>query len=442
MTIVALHQHGTCVALYMTMAQHNNLGLPTIVLTTFMLGAAGCGGGARTTDKTTFNISGTVSGDVASGITVSLTDTTMATTSTLTDASGHFSFDGLANGRYTITSSLTGYTFSPDVLCVAVNGNDVLDQNFSATATAASTAPPATVGATYYGVSGTVSGAAGAVSGMELDMVSSSYTAYLNSYPDSAGNYHFAPGDYGPSWLGLPNGSSITITPSHAGYTFIPPSITSAVNGSNVTNLNFVAFANTPANATSYSISGMVSGAVTSGVTVSLTGASKTSTSTGTNGYYSFAGLANGSYTITPSCAGYNFDPASITVTVNGGNVINYFTSIKGPTSGSAPTSFDLSGTVFNGPSSGVVVEATDLSSGLSFVVWTDGAGNYDFAWSNIPAGSNMLAGPFILVPSFPGYTFSPSRLTVTVNGSGKIPYLYFAAPSPVHVVAPPPSGE
>jgi hypothetical protein len=66
---------------------------------------------------------------------------------------------------------------------------------------------------------------------------------------------------------------------------------------------------------TTYAISGTVSGAVASGVTVSLTGAATLSTTTDSSGNYSFAGLANGSYTVAPSLAGYSFTPASLAVT-------------------------------------------------------------------------------------------------------------------------------
>ena len=71
---------------------------------------------------------------------------------------------------------------------------------------------------------------------------------------------------------------------------------------------------------TTYSISGTMSGAVTSGVTMSLTGAATATTTTGTGGTYTFSGLANGSYTVTPSLSGYTFSPTSTSVTISGAN--------------------------------------------------------------------------------------------------------------------------
>lgn len=78
----------------------------------------------------------------------------------------------------------------------------------------------------------------------------------------------------------------------------------------------------TPAPPT-YTVSGRVTttgGAPASGVTVSLPGAIGTAT-TDAFGDYSFSGLASGTYTVTPSKAGYEFAPPSRSVPVSGANV-------------------------------------------------------------------------------------------------------------------------
>jgi hypothetical protein len=67
-----------------------------------------------------------------------------------------------------------------------------------------------------------------------------------------------------------------------------------------------------------YSISGTVSGPA--GVTVTLSGAATGQTTTDGAGHYAFAGLANGSYTVTPSLPGYVLGPANRPVTLAGGN--------------------------------------------------------------------------------------------------------------------------
>ena len=69
-----------------------------------------------------------------------------------------------------------------------------------------------------------------------------------------------------------------------------------------------------------YAISGRISGAQAHQVTVSLSGtalgADRTSR-TDSSGAYSFDGVPKGVYTITPSLAGYHFNPASAPATVN-----------------------------------------------------------------------------------------------------------------------------
>ena len=72
-----------------------------------------------------------------------------------------------------------------------------------------------------------------------------------------------------------------------------------------------------------YYISGTVtfSGNPLLGATISLAGTRSTTTTTDSSGYYSFTGLANGSYTVTPSGLGYTYTPSSIAVTMYGANV-------------------------------------------------------------------------------------------------------------------------
>ena len=122
------------------------------------------------------------------------------------------------------------------------------------------------------------------------------------------------------SFTGLVNGA-YTITPSKSGYSFNPSSRNPTVSGGDVPNQDFTA---TPVGST-YTISGTVTsgGAGLSGVTITLSGAATLSTTTNANGYYSFSGLANGQYTITPSKSGYSFNPSSRNPTVNGQDVPN-----------------------------------------------------------------------------------------------------------------------
>lgn len=78
-----------------------------------------------------------------------------------------------------------------------------------------------------------------------------------------------------------------------------------------------------------YNISGTVSGGATnnSGVVIKLSGTATMSSTTATGGYYIFNGLANGSYTVTPTLVGYTFaSPSampSTTVTVSNNSFSN-----------------------------------------------------------------------------------------------------------------------
>jgi len=67
-----------------------------------------------------------------------------------------------------------------------------------------------------------------------------------------------------------------------------------------------------------YDISGTVTGAAD--VTITLSGDASATTITDVSGNYSFTGIANGSYTVTPSVTWYAFNPPSEPVVVSGAN--------------------------------------------------------------------------------------------------------------------------
>ena len=127
---------------------------------------------------------------------------------------------------------------------------------------------------------------------------------------DASGNYSFT---------GLDNGS-YTITPSRTGFTFSPTNSPRTVSGADITAVNFAA---TPVQAVTYSISGQVTsnGSGLSGITMALTGASSATAITDASGNYTFTGLDNGSYTITPSRTGFTFSPTNSPRTVSGADI-------------------------------------------------------------------------------------------------------------------------
>ena len=160
---------------------------------------------------TTYAISGTITsstGAALGGVSVSNGSSTVSTNS-----SGVYTFTGLINGTYTLTPSLSGYTFAPATRSVSVNGANVSGQSFTGTATTSS-----------YSVSGTITTSAGAALG-GVSVSNGSSTVSTNS----SGVYTFT---------GLINGT-YTLTPSLSGYTFAPATRSVSVNGANVSGQSF-----------------------------------------------------------------------------------------------------------------------------------------------------------------------------------------------------------
>jgi len=166
-----------------------------------------------------------------------------------------------------------------------------------------------------WSISGTISPAslgAGTTVGL-----SGATTATVTA--DASGNYSFS---------GLANGT-YTVTPSRSGATFNPTSQPVTINGANATAVNFTA-ASTP----TWSISGTISPAsLGAGTTVGLSGTTTATVTADASGNYSFSGLANGTYTVTPSRSGATFNPTSQPVTINGANV----TAVNFTTQGTPP---------------------------------------------------------------------------------------------------------
>ena len=131
------------------------------------------------------------------------------------------------------------------------------------------------------------------------------------------------------------------------------------------------------------------------------------------SGTYAFTGLANGSYTVTPSKAGYTFDPASAPVTVSGANVSGIdFTA-------AAPPTYSISGTI--SPAAAGAGATVTLSGAAGQTVMTDASGVYTIA--------GLVPGSYTVTPTKVGYTFGPASAPVTVSGANVSGIDFTAAP-------------
>jgi hypothetical protein len=178
------------------------------------------------TCTTNCQISGSVTGAWGQDVTITLSG--QGTGSTTTSATGSYSFSGLTPGNYTITPSLTGYTYSPTSISVDVVGNTT-GQNFVASSAM-----------TSYSISGTItySGAqtgkalntiirvmpsnctgCGTVAGASITSVpTSSGTAYtVRGLPSTNGNGYIVQAEIDTLGTGItnesnPEGTSNTVT--------------------------------------------------------------------------------------------------------------------------------------------------------------------------------------------------------------------------------------
>ena len=191
-----------------------------------------------------------------------------------------FTFSGLPNGTYTVTPTKSGVTFNPASRSVVISsGVSATGIDFTALVT--------------FSVSGAISpGASG--SGTTLTL-----TGGATATANASGIY---------TLTGVADGS-YTVTPTKPGFTFTPASQPVTVNGANVTGINF--------NAAPVTISGTITpGASGSGATLTLTGGATATADA--NGVFTFSGVANGAYTVTPSKSGFTFTPPSRPVTIAG----------------------------------------------------------------------------------------------------------------------------
>lgn len=292
---------------------------------------------------------------------------------TTTLINGTYEFKNVANGNYTVTPSLAGWTFTPVSRNVTVNGLDVTVGDFVAAAAGGG-----------HSISGTVLESGAPLTGVKLTLSPSG----LSALTSATGTF---------SIPGVADGS-FTITPSLDGYSFTPASLGVSVAGADVAGVNFDAIP--PGGG--HSISGTVTqgGFGVAGVVLTLMPGGAVAL-TGADGKFTISGLADGSFTLTPSRAGLAFTPTNRSVTVSGANVTGQdFTA--------TPAKYSVSGTVLVS-GTGLAGVTMTLTPG-SLTATTAADGTYTI--------TGVDAGTYTLKPTLTGYSFAPSLRTVNVSGA------------------------
>lgn len=348
----------------------------------------------------TYSISGTIT--TSAGVGINGVTVSTGGSSTTTNSSGAYTISNLAAGSYTLTPSLTGYSFSPVNRAVSITSANVTGQNFTGT-------PPAST----YSISGTITTSSGAaISGVTVSRGAASVTT------NSSGVYTFT---------GVANGS-YTITPSLTGYTFSPVNRAVTVSGANLTGQNFTGTPPTSGNALSNGVPVNSSVNSTSAnsdfkeFTVAIpSGASNlniaTTNATGDIDLYvrfgSSPGTATGQYDCRPYTSSGNetCSFASPSVGTYYVRVYGYATGVRTFTItaswGSAPTTYSIAGTITT--STGTAISGVTVSRGGATTT-TNSSGVYTF--------TGLANGTYTITPSLTNYTFSPTSRSVSVSGA------------------------
>lgn len=320
-----------------------------------------------------------------------------------TDTNGNYRFAGVDNFSYTLVPEKIGYVFNPESRTVTIaQDQDAANVNFEAFS--------------GFTISGTITTAAGSGLANVTVTLDGEKSVPITTTTDGSGDFSFA----GLSF------DTYTITPFLEDYGFSPPfrevTIASGDTVKDKTSIDFVA-------TQGYQISGRVldvtSGEVgnsgIAGVTVTLTGDAAATAQTDENGAYSFVGLENGTYVITPSYNDSNFEPPSQTITIASSNVdtVNFVAATGSTIAGYieiddadnatlTSVSIDLfAGQVFPTLNQLLSIDGAQTQEPIS-TVHPDSTGYFVF----IGIGS----GTYTIKPRLPNYGFDPLSRTITVG--------------------------
>jgi len=245
-------------------SRSRGMGLPALLLACAVF-STGCGGGGSTASSTTtttsagsstYTLSGTVSGSIASGVTLTLAGTRAATATT--GSAGTYTFTGLAAGAYTVTPTLSGYTFSPSSSAITISNANASGVDFISTASSTTS-----------------------TRGDQTDYSSATLTAGGTYSSSSSGvtwqYYSYSTDSTDTPAVKVAPGGSLTLTHSKVDKT----GDTSSTENSGFYGFNVGVLASSSSSATSYVESSQTS-------TVTLTDCTITTEASGANGAFAF----------------------------------------------------------------------------------------------------------------------------------------------------------
>ncbi len=306
-------------------------------------------------------------------VTVAISGTAFTTS---TSADGSYTLANVPYGTTgDLTASLAGYSFAPTSIHLSNLAGNLSGQDFAATK--------------VYALSGKIT--IGTSGGPALANVLVSLGAHSDT---TASNGTF-------TIQNIPAGTSGSLTPVLAGYSFNPANISINNLQADTSAQDFVATLNT------YNITGSVTltGSGLSGVTVAISGTAFTTT-TAANGTYTLANVPYGTTgDLTPSLAGgYSFAPASRLISNLAGDL---------PGQNFAATRlFSISGKVTLGTAGGSGLQNVLISLG-AYTTTTAPDGSYNL--TNVPSGTTGS-----LTPSLAGYAFAPTNISIASLASSQ----------------------
>jgi len=477
----------------------------------------------------TYSITGTVKGESQKNEIISITNTSHNTQKTTTDENGNYSFSNLTNDTYTVSivenPLISPYEHTPNRRSVTIADADVANVDFNFTFIGANVSgtildeqeiPIPGVEISLDGVQTTTTDNNGyfkiirITEGLhivepKLDDYNFSpaqkivtYSNYFSSnlsasFTAQKIEHHSLIVNNGTGVGNYPKGEKITVTatiPSGqifkewTGDTLYLANSLAASTSILMPNedIEITATFDTPP---TYSISGRINGDVQQGVTISVDATH--STVTDANGLYTIDNLSDGSYTVTPTLAGYSFTPAQQSVTISGANrsgieftaSVNTFTLTVENGTGSGPypenESITISATtpagkIFtnwsgdtsfiddpNAASTTVTMPAQDITLTANF----EDAPPHSYTISGTISGdaqqgvtisvdtthstvslhdgsysiSGLANGTYTVTPTLDGYIFDPTEQTVTVS-DGDMDDVDFTATASVIPVA------